>query len=34
MIITFLIGMSQQSKINRAKASYLNTVNGIVGLLG
>jgi hypothetical protein len=33
MIITFLIGMSQQSKINRDKASYLDTVNSIVGLL-
>lgn len=33
MIITFLIGISQQSKINRDKASYLNTVNGIVELL-
>lgn len=34
LIITFLIGMSQQSKINRDKAAYLSTVKQIVGLLG
>lgn len=33
MIVTFLIGMSQQSKINRDTASYLTTVKNIVGLL-
>jgi TetR/AcrR family transcriptional repressor of nem operon len=34
MIVTFLIGMSQQSKINQDKASYLATVEHMVGLLG
>lgn len=32
-IITFLIGASQQSKINRNKASYLSTVKNIIALL-
>lgn len=34
LIITFLIGASQQSKINRDKASYLRSVRAIVSLLG
>lgn len=33
MIVTFLIGMSQQSKINRDKSSYLSTVGHIITLL-
>lgn len=33
MIITFLIGMSQQSKINRNKAAYMLTVKNIVDML-
>lgn len=33
MIITFLIGTSQQSKINRDVAGYLETVEHIIGLL-
>ena len=32
-IITFLIGASQQSKINRDKSSYLFTVRNIISLL-
>lgn len=32
-IITFLIGASQQSKINRDRRSYLSTVDGIIALL-
>ncbi len=32
-IITFLIGASQQSKINRDKSSYLSNVDNIIALL-
>lgn len=34
MIVTFLIGVSQQSKINRDKSSYISTIKFIVSLLG
>lgn len=33
LIITFLIGASQQSKVNRNKSDYLSTVSAIVDLL-
>ena len=32
-IITFLIGASQQSKVNRNKRTYLNTIENIIHLL-
>ena len=33
MIVTFLIGMSQQSKINNDRASYLGSIKHLLGLL-
>ncbi len=33
MVITFLIGASQQSKVNRDKSDYLSTVGNIIHLL-
>lgn len=32
-LVTFLIGISQQSKINRDKSSYLSTVDNLIHLL-
>lgn len=33
MVLTFLIGMSQQSKINRDRINYLGSINHLVGML-